>query len=128
MSKQSILICISGDEKNAERCARLLANSMNHTQSEALLFHCFSNNPDGKSAVRVAAVQTAMEILDDAGVDYQTIEDSGDPASRILVAEKEHEPDFVLLGKSRRSTADKTLFGSVTERVMKETTTPVIYV
>ena len=93
-----------------------------------LLFHCFSNNPGGKSAVRVAAVQTAMEILDDANIEYQTIEDSGDPASRILDAEKEYEPDFILLGKSRRSTADKTLFGSVTERVMKETTSPVIYV
>lgn len=128
MQSQKILTCISGDEEIAKECARLLAESANHAQSEVLLFHCFSNNPGGKSAVRVAAVQTAMEILDDANIEYQTIEDSGDPASRILDAEKEYEPDFILLGKSRRSTADKTLFGSVTERVMKETTSPVIYV
>ncbi len=125
MPGESVLMCVGEDEDIAERCATFLV-SFSHNP-EVLVFHCFEDNPGGKSPLRVAAVQTATDVLDAAGLDYRIIDDSGSPAEGILAAEREHQPDYILLGKSRRSTADKTLFGSVTERVMKETERPVVY-
>jgi len=77
------------------------------------------------TATRVGAVRRATERLEEAGVDVNVLEDSGDPAERILAAAEEHEVDSIIVGGRKRAAVGKALFGSVAHAVLRETALPV---
>ena len=76
------------------------------------------------SAERVASVRRAEECLEDAGVDYQLLEDSGEVADDIIQDAEDLDVDLIVLGGSKRSPAGKLLFGSVTQEVLLNTDRP----
>jgi nucleotide-binding universal stress UspA family protein len=92
----------------------------------AILVHIFTENPEGASVAQLGSVREAREILEDAGVEVELDESSGDPADIILDIADEVDADVVGLGGRKRSPAGKALFGSVTQSVILNTDRPVL--
>ncbi len=59
-------------------------------------------------------------------VDAMGLVDTGDPAEGILRAVKTEEADMVVMGTHGRKGIDRIMFGSVAERVVKESPAPVL--
>ena len=53
---------------------------------------------------------------------------AGDPSEEVLNYIKEHEIDLVIMGTHGRKGMDKIIFGSVAERVVKNSPVPVMVV
>jgi nucleotide-binding universal stress UspA family protein len=77
------------------------------------------------SPTRVDAVRRVMEILDEADVEYNIREDSGEIAQDIIDIAEDWDADQIVLGGRKRSPAGKILFGSVTQEVLLNTDRPV---
>jgi nucleotide-binding universal stress UspA family protein len=65
-------------------------------------------------------------MLDEAGIDYDVEESSGDPADAIVSTADELDADLIVVGGRKRSPAGKALFGSVTQSVILGANRPVM--
>jgi nucleotide-binding universal stress UspA family protein len=75
------------------------------------------------------SLDRAVDRMEEAGVG--TVEASllsGEPASSIVASADERDVDLVVMGTHGRSGIGRLLLGSVTERVLRETTVPVLVV
>ena len=77
------------------------------------------------SARRIESVRTAMDRLEEAGVEFVVVEESGDTAQDIIDRGDEDDVDLIVLGGRKRSPAGKVIFGSVTQSVLLNTDRPV---
>ena len=93
---------------------------------QATLLYCFTDNPSGGSALQVGGIRRAKEVLDDAGIETNIVESSGDPADVILDVAEERGVDCVCVGGRRCSPAGKALFGSVSQSVILNADRPVL--
>lgn len=75
---------------------------------------------------RITAVRRAVEYLDERGVATEVIEGSADAAERILAEAEERDVDSVVMGGRKRSPIEQSLFGSVTQSVVRNTDRPVV--
>jgi nucleotide-binding universal stress UspA family protein len=71
-------------------------------------------------------VRAAGDLLDEAGVEYEVTESSGDPADAIIDAADESDADLIIIGGRKRSPTGKALFGSVTQTVILNAGRPVM--
>jgi len=93
---------------------------------QVTLLYCFTDNPSGASALQIEGVRRAKEALDDADIETDIVESSGDPADVILDVAEERTVDCVCVGGRRRSPAGKALFGSVAQSVILNADRPVL--
>lgn len=99
---------------------------------EAIVLFVFDEDSDEipedmqRSATRVGAVRRAEEILEEGGVDVTVLDDSGDPAARIIDHAEGRDIDSIVVGGRKRSSVGKALFGSVTQAVLRGTSLPVV--
>lgn len=70
------------------------------------------------------AVEAALGQYDDRRV--ETRGSIGDPAGEIVAAAEEIDPRYVVVGGRKRSQAAQTLFGSVSQEVVREADQPVV--
>jgi nucleotide-binding universal stress UspA family protein len=91
------------------------------------LMHIFQDNPSGASVNQVGAVRRASEVLEDAGVEYSLVEESGDPAEEIVERADELDVDCICVAGRKRSPTGKALFGSVSQSVIIETERSVLF-
>jgi nucleotide-binding universal stress UspA family protein len=77
------------------------------------------------SANRVQSVRRTVDTLDDAGIHWEIVEDSGEVAADILDVAEDLDADLIVLGGRKRSPAGKILFGSVTQEVLLNSDRPV---
>ena len=59
-------------------------------------------------------------------VRYETLVISGDPAERVLEAARSLEADLIVMGSHGRKGLSRIVLGSVAERVVRESSTPVL--
>ena len=131
-----VLVPIDDDEGRARKQASFVAGLPNAAEEvEAHLLFVFTKGAGSEdmpdelrrfdSAERVASVRRAEEILEDAGVDYHLLEDSGRVANDILTDAENLDVDLIVLGGRKRSAASKVIFKSVTQDVLLNTDRPV---
>ncbi|WP_096390899.1 universal stress protein [Halopenitus persicus] len=121
-----VLLAVDEDESRSSRIAEAVADLPSaSTDVFVSIFHCFVDNPAGASATQVGSVRTVQDLLEEAGIDNQVLEASGDPADAILEAADEEQVDAIYLGGRKRSPAGKALFGSVTQSVILSAEHPV---
>jgi len=75
-----------------------------------------------------SSVETAVERLESADVEYTVHELDGDPADAVLAFADDHDSDVIVLGVGNRSPVGKVLFGSVAQTVILESDRPVTVV
>jgi nucleotide-binding universal stress UspA family protein len=121
------IIGVDEDEAHARLCAEeLVGMPGDASEKRVTLIHSFTDNPSGASATQLAPVRAASEVFEEAGVEYEVTESSGDPAETIIDAADEADADLIVIGGRKRSPAGKALFGSVTQTVILNAGRPVL--
>lgn len=123
-----ILAAIGSDEDRALEQAKAIANLPRSEDVSVTLFHDFTENTEGASVHQVASVRRAAEHLEDAGIEIEYAESSGDAAEAILERADEMDADLLCLAPRGRTPTGKALFGSVTQQVILNSTRPTLVV
>lgn len=124
-----VLAGIDMDEQRARRQADAIAKLPTATDNvEVLLLHVFQDNPEGAAVNQLGSVRRAAERLDDADIEYEFIEASGNPATQIVELADEHNVDLICLSRRKRSPTGKVIFGSTTQSVLVGTDRSVMTV
>ena len=66
--------------------------------------------------------------LDLEGVDYQTVEELGDPSSRLIAVAESNEADLIVIGSRGAGIAERVMLGSVADRLCHDSPVPVLVV
>lgn len=89
-------------------------------------------SPEALSAALVEGQQQVLreveEQLDLDGIDYETVEELGDPAWRLIGVAEERNADLIIIGKRGAGLAERVMLGSVADRVCHQSPTPVLVV
>lgn len=83
---------------------------------------------DGIEAFAERATRTVADSAKDRGVDVVERIVGGNPHQSIADYAAEHGVDLIVMGSHGRSGIRRALLGSVTERVLRTTTVPVLVV
>lgn len=71
-------------------------------------------------------ITTAVEALEDAGLETSVHDVPGKPAVAIIELAEEYESDLIVVGTRRRRPIGKVMFGSVAQSVIMDTDRPVV--
>ncbi len=85
------------------------------------------STPEWEQDARARLVKVAAEILG-AKTKCDLMVRRGDPASAILEAEKELQPDLIVMASHEQSGLGHLVFGSAAERTVRESNVPVLTV
>ncbi|MDQ6774395.1 MAG: universal stress protein [Candidatus Dormibacteraeota bacterium] len=85
-------------------------------------------DPSSDVSVHRKELQEAAGLLAEAGVKGDTVLKSGNPAEEILDLAEGDAYDLIVLGHRGMSGARRFLMGSVSERVVRHATVPVLVV
>ena len=120
-----LLLAIDDSTERAVAQARAVADlPVDH----ATLLHVFvGENPNGASVHQVASVRRARERLEEAGIEVELAESSGDPAEAIVETARERDVDLVVVAGRRRSPTGKAVLGSVSQSVLLTADRPVLF-
>ncbi|NEU56655.1 universal stress protein [Halorussus sp. MSC15.2] len=122
-----VVIAVDEESDRARRQARAVADLPSAADEvRATLLHVFTENPGGASATQVGSVRRAEEMLDEAGVEVEVAERSGEPAATVLDFAQSEDADCICVGGRSRSPAGKAIFGSVSQSVILQSDRPVI--
>lgn len=123
-----VLVAVDENEDRALAQADAVADLAEGREDVAAhLLHVFTDNPDGASVHQLGSVRRSRERLEDAGVEVELAETSGDPAEEILARAREGEVDLVSVAGRKRSPAGKALLGSVSQEVLLGAERPVLF-
>lgn len=75
-----------------------------------------------------ALLQKGETICQQAGVEYQTRLEIGNPREIICAIAKDEAPDFLVMGSRGLGTVERLMLGSVSDYVVHHATRPVIVV
>lgn len=124
-----ILVGIARDEERARAQAEFVESlPAAAAEVEAVLMHIFQDNPEGAGVPQIEAVRLVADLLEEAGIEYELYESSGEPAPEVVKAAEERDVDMICLSGRQRSPTGKVVFGSVTQDVILSTTRPVVTV
>ncbi|WP_276300772.1 universal stress protein [Halorussus lipolyticus] len=122
-----VVIAVDEESDRAQRQARAVADlPRSADEVRATLLHVFTENPDGASATQVGSVRRAEEVLENAGVETEISERSGEPAVAVLEFAQNEDADCICVGGRNRSPAGKAIFGSVSQSVILQAERPVL--
>jgi nucleotide-binding universal stress UspA family protein len=85
-------------------------------------------DPSSDVPLHQRQLDEAASILADAGVKGETLVRVGRPAEEILDTAEERDFDLIVLGHRGMGAARRFLMGSVSERVVRHATRPVLVV
>lgn len=122
-----IVMAVDKSEARAAAEAEAVCNlPRDPSDVQVTILHDFTNNPSGASVTQVSSVRRAQDRLEEAGIEVELTESSGDPAGAIVDTADELDADMIVLAARKRSPTGKVIFGSVTQTVLLETDRPVL--
>jgi nucleotide-binding universal stress UspA family protein len=91
--------------------------------------------PPTPEALSTALVEGQQQILKESeenlpldGVDYETVEELGDPTSRLIAVAEERDAGLIVIGKRGAGLAERVMLGSVADRLCHHSPVPVMVV
>lgn len=91
--------------------------------------------PPSPEALSAALIEGQQKILSDMedhleldGIEYETVEELGDPVSRLLAVSEDHEADLIVIGRRGAGIAERLILGSVADRLCHLSPCPVMVV
>lgn len=124
-----LLIPVDGSVERAENQARFAASFPCGDESiAAVVAHAPTDDgrEEPRAVERVESVEAAVEILDAAGIECEIAEIAVPPEEGIFELASETSFDAIVMGGRKRSPAEKAILGSVTQKVILNTDTPVV--
>lgn len=122
-----IVVGVDENEDRARACAEAVVGLPGDPdEKEVWLLHSFIDNPSGASASQVHSVREATDVLEDAGIEVEVTESSGNPAKELLDTAEEVGADVIVVAGRKRSPTGKALFGSTTQAVILDADRPVL--
>ena len=73
-------------------------------------------------------LESTIDELDLAGVDYEAVEDMGDPARVLIDYAKNADANLMIVGKRGAGLIERMLLGSVANRILHDAPCPVLVV
>jgi nucleotide-binding universal stress UspA family protein len=83
---------------------------------------------DALTEAQRSVLEQTTRALNVEGLDYQTVEELGDPASRLVAFCKENQVDVLVVGRRGAGLVERLVMGSVADRVTHESPCPVLVV
>lgn len=140
---ETLVVGVDGSE-GSRRAAEIGVSMARHWEAE-LYFVTVVRPPEGwwgiggapptPEALSTALVEGQQQILgeleshlDLTDVDYKTIEELGDPTSRLLAVVEEKSADLLIIGKRGAGIAERVLLGSTADRLSHLADCPVLVV
>jgi nucleotide-binding universal stress UspA family protein len=138
-----IVVGVDGSETSTE--AARIAADMARTWRAKLYMVTVVRPPEGwwgiggappsPEALSTAIVAGQQEVLRDAeaeidlsGVEYETVEELGDPSWKIIEVAEERQADVIVIGKRGAGLAERVMLGSVADRLSHHSPVPVLVV
>ncbi|HLV89809.1 MAG: universal stress protein [Acidimicrobiales bacterium] len=139
----TIIVGVDGSE-GAERAARH-AVDVARTTGAKLYIATVVRPPEGwwgiggapptPEALSTALIEGQKEVLDNLvaaldleGVDYETLQDLGDPASRLIAIAEERNADLMVIGRRGAGLVERVIIGSVADRICHHSPCPVLLI
>ncbi len=89
-------------------------------------------SPEALSAALIEGQQKILseieEHLDLEGLDYETMEELGDPVSRLISACESSDADMLVIGRRGAGLAERIILGSVADRLCHLAPCPVLVI
>lgn len=89
-------------------------------------------SPEALSAALIEGQQKILseieEHLDLEGVEHETIEELGDPVSRLIDVCEQNDADLLVIGRRGAGLAERIILGSVADRLCHLATCPVLVI
>lgn len=136
---KKIIVPVSS-RKSGERTRKALAHARALCKGELVLLHVTEPLPNlvgGEARMELKNDARAMGLtllcpfldeLERAGIKFQTRVEEGNIAETIVRIAHEEEADLIVMFTDGRDNLEDMLFGSITERVLRETDTPLLAV
>lgn len=91
--------------------------------------------PPSPEALSAALIEGQQKILSEIeahldldGVEHETLEELGDPVSRLIDVCDQNEADLLVIGKRGASLAERIILGSVADRLCHLASCPVLVI
>lgn len=129
------ILCPIDFDDNSLAALRLAARLAERDQAKLYLMHVIRIVEEMTVAAPVTfqrdeqETQRQLEQIAEgrlAGIDYEIVLRYGDPAEQIIVAESELGAELVVMATHGRRGLSHVFFGSVAERVVRESLCPVL--
>lgn len=140
---ETILVGVDGSESSLRAAEH--AAALARARGARLLMATVVRTPEGwwgiggapptPEAMSAALVEGQQKILSETeeqlelgGIEHETIEELGDPATRLLAVSEERGADLIVIGRRGASLAERVILGSVADRVCHLSTVPVLVI
>ncbi|MGH3651269.1 MAG: universal stress protein, partial [Acidimicrobiia bacterium] len=91
--------------------------------------------PPSPEALSTALIEGQQRILEDIsahldldGIDYETVEELGDPVSRLIAVCEVNEADLLVIGRRGAGLAERVILGSTADRLTHLASCPVLVI
>ena len=140
---KSVFVGIDGSETSTG--AAEIATEIARAQQAKLVLVTVVRPPEGwwgiggapptPEALSAALVEGQQQVLRESeehlpldGVDYETVEELGDPTSPLIAVAEEKEAGLIVIGTRGAGLAERVMLGSVADRLCHHSPVPVMVV
>jgi nucleotide-binding universal stress UspA family protein len=140
---KSIVVGVDGSETST-RAAEIATEVARNLQANLVLVTVvrppegwwgIGGAPPTPEALSAALVEGQQQVLKESeehlsldGVAYETVEELGDPTSRLIAVAEEREAGLIVIGKRGAGLAERVMLGSVADRLCHHSPVPVMVV
>jgi nucleotide-binding universal stress UspA family protein len=140
---KAIVVGVDGSETSTR--AAEIATEIARAQKAKLVLVTVVRPPEGwwgiggapptPEALSAALVEGQQQVLRESeqhlpldGIDYETVEELGDPTSRLIAVAEDREAGLIVIGKRGAGLAERVMLGSVADRLCHHSPVPVMVV